>query len=476
MIGVEIISDISMRVYNKCPRFIQTWGINLVEIREWLINHSSSVNGYLNLLKQSQNWKDEDFLEYQNSRLRQIVMFADREIPFYRRFYKEHHIDASSIRTIEDLEKLPIISKRDVISNWDDLIPLKKMRSELSYTSGTTGTPLKIRVSKDCISVNRASSILRNSWAGHNGELVARFVGDRPVANCSDRRLYRRSYVMHRLFFPSYCISIHTFQEILDSLAKHKVQYLQCYPSTAFILAKFLQGRDEYFPLKAMLFSSEPMYVFQRDLIEERFQTKTFGFYGQAEKVISASECEKGNYHLAMIDGVLEVVQGEERAKPGERGFAIATTLCNFAMPLIRYRLDDYTGIREEKCECGRNSPIIFPIEAKSDDLVITPDGNIISPSSLTFPFKHVQHIIESQIVQKSLDQIIIRIVPSENFSSHDESMLMEAFNDYLGEGMSIRIERVSSIHHSGSFKKRFVISELTGDIFERAKREGKTI
>ena len=78
MNGVETISDISMRTYNKCPRFIQTWGINLVEIREWLINHSSSVNGYLNLLKQSQNWKDEDFLEYQNSRLRQIVMFADR--------------------------------------------------------------------------------------------------------------------------------------------------------------------------------------------------------------------------------------------------------------------------------------------------------------------------------------------------------------------------------------------------------------
>lgn len=471
---VEKITDRFMKIYYKCPRVIQEIGINSLEAREWWVNHSKRVNRYLSLLQQSQSWNEEDFSEYQNSRLRQIIRFANEEIPFYKRYYKEHKVDVSSIRTVQDLERIPIILKSDVIKNWDDFIPHKRIRSGTYYTSGTTGTPLKIRVSNDCVSVNRASSLLRNMWAGYKGELMARFVGDRPVANCSDKYLYRRSYVMNRLFFPSYCISIHTFQRILEAMVKHKVQYLQCYPSTAFIIAKFLQGRDQYLPLRALLFSSEPMYAFQRDLIEERFQTKAYGFYGQAERILSASECEKGCYHLAMIDGVLEIVKDKERLSPGEQGFAVATTLCNFAMPLIRYRLDDYTGIEDRKCECGRGSPIIFPIEAKSDDLVITPEGNIISPSTLTFPLKHIHHIIESQIVQKSLDQIIIRIIPSEGFSSYDESMLISELEEFLGESISIRIEKVSEIHQSGSFKKRFVISELTGDVFDQVRREGK--
>jgi len=448
-------------------------GVSLVDTREWLVNHSSSVRGYLDLLERSQGWKSEEFIEYQNSRLRQMVRFANQEIPFYRRLYRNRNVDVSSIRTVEDLARLPTITKRDVRENWNDFVPRRRIRSKSFYTSGTTGTPLMIKVSRDCEGINRASSLLRDRWAGYAGEMIARFVGDRPVANCSDKNLCRRSFVMNRLFLPSYCISAKTFPKILDTLVKRKVQYLQCYPSSAFILAKLLQASDKYLPLKGLLFSSEPMHEFQRDLIEERFMTKAFGFYGQAEQLLSASQCQKGSYHLAMIDGVLEVLRDGERISPGERGFTVATTLCNLAMPLIRYRLDDYTGVTDTKCECGRTSPTIYPIEAKSDDIIVTPEGNLIPPSSLTFPFKHLKHVMESQIVQKASNKLVIRVVPADGFSSDDESQLTNSFREYVGENMSIEVEKVSEIHQSGSFKKRFVISELNRATFDRAYNEG---
>jgi phenylacetate-CoA ligase len=470
-----MVSEKIMTIYNNSPAIVQSIGLNVVETRDWFTNQSPSVYNYLNLLQQSQRWRRDEFSKYQDTRVRQVVRYAYQNIPFYRRHYQEHNIDVASIKGVEDLEKLPVVTKNDIISNWNDFSPNKRTRSRSFYTSGTTGTPLRIMVSHDCLSVNRACSLLRNRWAGHTGELVARFVGDRPVNNCSDKRLYRRSYVMNRLFFPSYCLSAHGLRRMVDDLKRNKIQYLQCYPSTAYIMAKFLQGMDEYFPVKAVLFSSEPMLTFQRELIEDRFQAKAFGFYGQSEMVLSASECEKGSYHLAMIDGVLEILRDGEVLSPGERGFTAATTLCNLSMPLIRYRLDDYTGFTGERCECGRSSPTIFPVEAKADDLVITPTGRIISPSSLTFPFKHVQHIRESQIIQRSIDQIVIRVVPSEGFSNHDESMLVNGFNEYLEGDMSVSVERVDEIHQTSSFKKRFVISELGGDLFERARQESRT-
>ena len=473
---MDEIADRLMGVYGKCPKSIQTMGINLVDTREWLINNSGPVSRNLELLQRAQGWSDEQFSEYQDSRLRQILRFAYDEIPFYKRLYKGQNVDISGIRTAKDLAKLPTISKRDVVSNWKDFVPQRRIRSKLSYTSGTTGTPLMVRVSRDCWEVNRASSLLRNDWAGHRGEAIARFVGDRPVTDCSDKRLFRRSYVMNRLFFPSYCLSPQTFPRIFDALVGQKVQFLQCYPSTAFILAKFLQERDKYLPLKALLFSSEPMFEFQRDLIEERFRARAFGFYGQAEQILSASQCEKGNYHLAMIDGILEVLRGDEAVSPGEEGLTVATTLCNFAMPLIRYRLDDFTGFEGRKCGCGRNSPTIYPIEAKSDDIIITPEGAMISPSTLTFPFKHLEHILESQIVQKAPDRLVIRIVPEDGFSSDDESKLIDSFRAYVGKNMTIEVERVSEIHQSGSFKKRFVVSELGGSAYDWVRTDHKSI
>jgi phenylacetate-CoA ligase len=145
-------------------------------------------------------------------------------------------------------------------------------------------------------------------------------------------------------------------------------------------------------------------------------------------------------------------------------------------MPLIRYRLDDFTGFRDSRCECGRRSPTIYPIEAKSDDIIVTPEGTMISPSTLTFPFKHLDHILESQIVQKAPDRLVIRIVPADAFSSVDESKLVSSLREYVGKSMSIELERVSEIHQSGSFKKRFVISELNDSTLDWVRTEGKSI
>ena len=459
------------KVYFGCPRFIQEIGINIYEFKNsWMPMKSSRYRYWYSLLKNSEKWSRKNQEEFQNRYVRTMVNYAYDNVPYYRKTYEQNNIDVSKIKRIEDLERLPILTKDDIRGNHAKLVSQNEKKFIESHTSGTTGTPLSLMISQDVRLLSLANGYGRRFvWANYDGSYVARFVGDKPVKNCNARPIYRKDFVMKRLIFPSYCLSFDNLEMIIQQLTKLRVKYLQAYPSTAYIIAKFLELKDEYLKIDSLFYSSEPLLSFQKDLIKTRLQTKLYGYYGQAEHVVSAMECEKGNYHLTIVDGFLEVVDGKgERIYGNGKGFVVATSLHNKAMPFIRYFLGDFTGYMDSECECGRQLPLIYPIESKCDDFIVTSDGRLISPSLMTFPFKHSRGIIESQIIQKSLDRIIVRIVKTDEFKESEEKSLLLALKSITGE-MNIRIEYATNIHQTNCFKKRWVINEIGDDYLSRA-------
>ena len=463
------MKDKLMGIYHHSPRFIQTLGINIFELNEWKIRKANNFKNWLEFLKKTECWGENEFIQYQNKHLRNIVKYAYKYTPFYHNLYKKNNVDISKIRTINDLGKLPIIKKEDISKHWNQLLSTKQGKSIKRYTSGTTGKPLMIRISYNLDVLDKANWFRRDLWAGYNGGYIARFVGDTPIKDCNDNQLFRKSFIMKRVIFPTYCLSLEKISTMINSLKKLKIRHIQCYPSAGYVLAKFLEINEKYVPLDSVLYSSEPMFTFQRKLIEERFKTKAFGFYGQAEEVFSALECEKGEYHLTMIDGILEIIKNGEKVSPGENGFTIVTSLHNYAMPLIRYALNDYTGYKSEKCNCGRTSSLMYPVETKLEDFIVTPAGKIISPSILTFPLKHLRNIIESQIIQKTIDEVIVRIVRAENYTEHNEQILLNSLKQILGGEVSVKIEYVKNIYQTNNYKKRFIINDMKGDYIENA-------
>lgn len=458
-----------MKIYNQLPQPLQTIGINIIESNQWRIQKSKEFKKWFVFLQKTEHWKKKEFKSYQTKLLKNMLSHSANYVPFYHDFYKKNNVDISKIKTTDDLYKIPIIKKEDIHDYWNLFCSKKKEKYTTRQTSGTTGKPLKIRISHSLDILEKANAYRRNTWAGYDGSWIARFVGDNPIKDCNSGQLFRKSYAMSRVLFPTYCISLKTLPMIINNLKKLNIKYLQCYPSAGYIIAKFLEMNDEYLPLKSVLYSSEPMYDFQRKLIQDRFQTKTFGFYGQAEKVISAVECEKGNYHLTMIDGILEIINNGENVGVGEKGLAVVTSLHNHAMPLIRYALNDFTGYCDLSCKCGRTSPLIYPIETKVRDFIITPMGKLISPPLLSFPIRTAQNIIESQFVQKSTDRIIVRIVKAKEYNRSNEQVLLESLKQLLGNEISIKIEYVNKIYETSAYKKRFVINELGENYFEKA-------
>jgi phenylacetate-CoA ligase len=165
--------------------------------------------------------------------------------------------------------------------------------------------------------------------------------------------------------------------------------------------------------------------------------------------------------HVKEEYGLLELnnEKGED-AKPGETAIAIATGWGNKAFPLIRYNTGDNMILAsEQNCPCGRNGRIIEKIIGRDEDFIITPEGRKIG--RLDFIFKPVNTVAESQIIQESMDQIVVKVVPIVGYTIHDEKIIKEMINKYLGNSFHVRIEVVKSIERSANGKIRYVISKM---------------
>jgi phenylacetate-CoA ligase len=238
---------------------------------------------------------------------------------------------------------------------------------------------------------------------------------------------------------------------------------LDGYPSTLYILATYFRSRGERFPVRAVITSSETLYDFQRELIEQTFECRVFDYFAAAERVIFATECEQHiGHHLCSEYGITEVVdrQGEALA-PGEAGVLVGTSLHNLGMPLLRYVGNDVTVRRPLPCSCGRGLPLMEDVATKAEDIIALRDGRMISPSVLTHPFKPMHSVEASQVIQEDYDLVRIKIVPFGNFGEPERNHLVQEFKARLGEDVEVIVEETDTLPRTASGKFKWVISKV---------------
>jgi phenylacetate-CoA ligase len=179
--------------------------------------------------------------------------------------------------------------------------------------------------------------------------------------------------------------------------------------------------------------------------------------------VVYAAECEHHTgKHVSEEYGIVEIV--DDRGVPvpeGQNGFLVGTTLHNTAFPLLRFRVGDVSALMPGECTCGRSARRIADVTTKAEDLVVTPDGRLVSPSVLTHPFKPIHHLRMSQIIQERIDLLRVKLVPGGEFGPADEAKLVAALQERVGAGMRIEVEIVTEISRERSGKFRWVISRV---------------
>lgn len=429
-------------------------------------NLNTYVFNYLRELEKTQYYTRSELENYQNKKLRLLIKNAYENVPYYHRIFRSNNLTLEDIKSKNDLVKLPCLTKEDIRLNFNDLIAKNydKRKLRLVHTSGTTGSPLEFYWDRNVMLIENAFIRRHWSWAGFGLNDWRITLRGNVIVPLSQNKgpFWRYNYSEKQVFFSSFHINSETLPEYVREIRKISPKAVQGYPSTVYTLARYMRENDIQIPVSAVFTSSEPIYPVQREIIEDQFDCKIYDLYGLSERTVAAGQCSYGNYHVYSEYGIIELLNENEIVNDsGKFGEIVSTGLNNYGMPLIRYRTGDGTKLMDESCECGVNFPLMSPVETKLDDMIVTSDGNLLSPSVLTHPFKPMVNIEKSQIIQKTKNQLIIKIVKKREYSEKDSELLLKELHERVGYEMSIELEFTEDIPRTKAGKYRWIISKL---------------
>ena len=277
-----------------------------------------------------------------------------------------------------------------------------------------------------------------------------------------DRRL--KDWILNCHYVSAYQLDDEHLDAILSTIENNHLNYIWGYPGSLYYIAKHAKKRGWNQPLKSAVTWGDMFYPHYRKEIEEAFQTKVFDTYGCGEGIQIAAQCENGNYHIFALDAIVEFLDDNGcPVKKGEEGNIVVTRLHPGPMPLIRYAIGD-RGISadDEICPCGRGFPLMKSIAGRSADVVTTPSGNRLIVHFFTGVLEHFPVIDTFQVIQKSEESILLRIVPVSPITDGVANSIINALKEKGCGDLIIKIEVVDEIPLSPSGKRRFVTSEIS--------------
>ena len=454
-------------VYNALPIPLQNACVTWRGWRIYRERFGREHGALTSLLERSEHLSREEQRDYQERRLQALIMHAYENVPYYRDVMDERGLKPSNVSTIDDLQKLPVLTKADVRAAGERLVSrtVDPGKLRVAWTSATTETPLPVRWDRAVTLVNHASYMRVRRWAGVPfGRRYATMQGT-PVVPIAQKKppFWRYNAVWNQVLFSQLHLSDENLHHYVRKMRDAGVEDLETYASGAYVMARYLEDHDEYLPLTAVITTGEPLLPDERALMEERFRCPVFDAYGQAERVIFSCECEKHEGHHVFPEyGITEFVDGDgERVRAGECGLMLGTGLHNFAMPLIRYACGDVAASSDAVCSCGRTLPMLSGLTSRAGDILVTPDGRMVPPIMVTWIVKFLEGVRNWQVVQETPTELRVLVVRDEPVTPEEFDGLSGYLKRRLGPEVRVEIEHVDEIPRVGRGKSRHVVSRV---------------
>lgn len=445
-----------MDIYNKLPAWCQTLAVSLEGYRIQKQRYDSLFEEqYLDFMGRN-DWSYERKCVYRDQQLRRMVQHCYETVPYYHDLFDRLNIDWRDIQTLEDLKLLPILDKQTVREHFDDFFSQSFRRENLieQHTSGSTGTGFSFYQNRESHAAVWAHVWRGNHNIGLNREMWCAYFGGRSIVP-HERKFgpcHRINYPGKQIMFSIYHTGDKYFAKWLKVLNRYQPPWIQGYPSALLPFAAYLEATEQrldYIP-KVITLSSENVSRSQEDYLYRIFGVYPMQNYAQSEAVATFRQ------RLDRRIFVDEDFAAVEFEPDGENGLCriIGTTLSNYAMPFLRYDTKDLATWRETPD--GRE---VLTLDGRDEDDIQLPDGGSVRRLSRVF---HDQpRVIESQIIQKSLEELEFHVVKGPDYTPEDEKRLRTVIGSYLDGRIRWGIQYVDQVRRNKNGKVKFIISEL---------------
>jgi len=417
--------------------------------------------------KATDRWSTEQIRAYQDRRLTELVRYAAAQIPFYRELYARAHIDPARFRGLSDWERLPTITKADLLEHGAKMVRpgVWELGIVRHTTGGSTGTIATLTAPRGI--ANFEQGCIDALWERVGFRRGERIVTLRGAALQEGRALSHYDPFERRLTISTYHLNDANLPEIIRLIDEFDPQWLHVYPSALTLLAGALKrtGRSLRARPRGILCGSEAVYSWQVALFREVFNCRVYAHYGHGEFALLGGWCEgTDHYHFLPNHGYLELLDEQQRpiTEPGVVGEMVGTGFLNRVMPLIRYRTADYGAWDTPgPCPaCGRAHQRLARIEGRIQEYLTLADGtrfpatNINALHGMFFAL-----IYRFQFVQDKPGRATLRFVPAVELTPARLAEIQKAFA-FLGPlGLQLDYQPVEHIAVTRSGKQRLVVT-----------------
>jgi len=405
----------------------------------------------------------EQILAWQNERLVKQVQHVWDNVPYYRQKMEAKGLTPAGIQSVDDLHKLPLLSKDDLREAYPYGLLAKPLSDcvRIQSTSGTTGkrvvafyTQHDVDLWEDCC----ARAIVA---AGGTKEDVCQisygyglFTGG-PGLNGGS----------HKVGCLTLPMSSGNTDRQLQFMTDLGATILCCTPSYAAYLAESIheRGLRDQIKLKAGIFGAEAWSEKMREEIQNSLGIKAYDIYGLTETSGPgvSFECEEQTgMHINEDHFIAEIIDPitEEVLPEGSKGELVFTSITKEAFPLLRYRTRDICVLSREKCSCGRTLVKMTKPMGRSDDMLIVKGVNVF-PSQIEAVLMEQGYPANYQIIVDRVNhsdtlEVMVEMSP-ENFSdslskiTEMEKSLVNALKAMLGIYAKVRLVAPKTIARS---------------------------
>ncbi|WKN31859.1 hypothetical protein PZB74_00605 [Porifericola rhodea] len=383
----------------------------------------------------------------QEKRLIALVHKAYHKSQFYAHLYQKHRVNVDKIKSVRDLQYLPVITKHDVVPNREHIFIGSKLNRFKANTSGTSGYTVRVYRNYESIVEEGAYLWTHRMQYGHKPGMKTLVMR----ANLNFFEKERYDPFTKTLYLSSYQLKLQNAEWYYNRIKEFKPNAIFAYPSSVESLANFFTLLNKQLHIPAVFTSSETLYSYQREKVERVFNTKIADWYGNAERTIALQQNSEGSYDQLSLYSVNEF----------EKEHVITTGLINDSFPLIRYKVDDIL-LTDQAQQGYAPDASITEIQGRSDDVLLLPDGTRVG--LICGAFDGVNHVLFSQIVQEDAYTFYINMVVNKEYGAPDEALLKKQVEDFVGNQINytIRYVQESDIIKSKSGKFKLIVNKMS--------------
>jgi len=368
-----------------------------------------------------------EILEFQNARLREVMLYLAEKSPYYQQLFKTAGINWQTIQTVEDLVQIPVTTKNDLHHFNDDFlcVPRQKVVDYVT-TSGTLGDPVTFALTDadlERLAYNEALSFaVAGCGAGDVFQLMTTL----------DRRFMAgMAYFLGARKMGAGVVRVGSGMPELqwDSIMRIKPTAIVAVPSFLVKLIEFANANGIDYknsPVKKAICIGEPLRNQDFSLntlgqmITDEWPIELYTTYASTEMSTAFTECSHGvggHHHPELI--IVELLNDSDLpVSDGEEGEVTITTLGVEGMPLLRFKTGDLCRAHREPCACGRTTLRLSPVLGRKQQMIKF-KGTTLYPPALYDVLHHIaevkDYVVEVYTGSLGTDEIRIRLTATRN-------------------------------------------------------------